>query len=111
MMHTTGRKGCQSELKVACDLSSRGYEIFVQFGVCSCDMIALRDGRALRIEVKSGYFRGTKVGKMHCLDNSRHDVMAIVYPTHIQYIGLPEATWRCDDPEAPEWVTEYIGSH
>lgn len=82
-MSNTGRL---SELKVAADLVARGYEVFFQFGNNSCDMIALKDGRGLRVEVKSGTMRNGKVSKAHKFDAAVHDLLATVFGDVIQYL-------------------------
>lgn len=82
-MNTTGRL---SELRVAADLVARGYEVFLQFGNNSCDMIALKDGRGHRVEVKSGTMRNGKVSKIHKLDTTAHDLLATVFGDVIQYL-------------------------
>lgn len=77
----SGTVGTISELAVAIDLAERGYEVFRAISPsCSCDLIGLRDGQSLRIEVRSGWIG--KSGKIGCAFNKqrdvgRHDVLAI----------------------------------
>lgn len=47
--------GVYAEYRVATDLVSRGYEVFHPIGNASCDLIILKDGKCLRVEVKSSY--------------------------------------------------------
>lgn len=50
----TGTTGAISELVICCDLLRRGYEVFRSVSPsCSCDLAVLKDGKLLRIEVKS----------------------------------------------------------
>jgi len=52
----TGTVGAISELRVCAFLLSRGYEVFRSVSPsCSCDLAILKDGKLLRIEVRSGY--------------------------------------------------------
>jgi hypothetical protein len=50
-----GHIGCISELYVSTDLMNRGVEVFKSLSShCSCDLIALFDGKMIRVEVKTG---------------------------------------------------------
>src|SRR5207244_171702 len=45
--------GAISELRVACDLLEKKYEVFRAISAaCSCDLAVLKNGKLLRIEVK-----------------------------------------------------------
>lgn len=79
--------GWCSELKVGHDLCQRGYEIFFGFGHNSCDIVALKDGTVLRVEVKTAYIRDGKVAKAYIADPTKHDVLAVVTPWEIIYSG------------------------
>jgi Holliday junction resolvase-like predicted endonuclease len=80
---STGKIGAMSEMLVCVDLMKRGFEIFRAVSqCCSCDLIALRGGKALRVEVKTGY--RTKSGD--CVKSLRkkaaqspHDLLAAVW--------------------------------
>lgn len=89
----TATTGTVSELRVCVDLLSKGYEVFRAVSPsCSCDLAILRDGRLLRVEVKTCRLR---------IDGSqangpiphRADILARVYPSEIRYErnGLPVA--------------------
>lgn len=45
-------KGAQRELRVSLDLMSKGFEVFRPMHPTSCDILALKHGLTLRIEVK-----------------------------------------------------------
>ncbi len=50
----TSDRGAISELAVAVDLMYRGFEVFRALSpASSCDLIIYRDGKALRVEVKT----------------------------------------------------------
>ena len=76
-----GKSGAVSELVVSADLLTRGYEVFravAQDG--SCDIVVLKDGSILRIEIRSGYKTddGTVKATANKLNPSKYDVLAIV---------------------------------
>jgi hypothetical protein len=81
-----GTTGAVHELMVAVDLVVRGYEVFRAVSPsCSCDLIALKGGKALRVEVKTGYLNAA--GRAVCSGNtpSKYDLLAVVTTTEIQY--------------------------
>jgi len=80
----TGTIGAMSELRVATDLLSKGYEVFRALSQsCSCDLAILQNDKLLRVEVKTGNVRK---GKLYCpnMDNGKHDILAIVDPINGQ---------------------------
>lgn len=53
--YRNGRKGAQGELIAAVDLTDRGFEVFRAIDpVASTDLIAHRDGKSWRVQVKTG---------------------------------------------------------
>jgi hypothetical protein len=52
-------KGIEREALVIAELSRKGFETFKALGATSCDLIALKLGVCLRIEVKGIHTRGT----------------------------------------------------
>jgi len=73
-------KGACSELVAASDLLLKGYEVFRACSPCSCcDLIALKDGEQIQVEVKTGHY--TSAGKLS-YPQPRHlygyDLLAIV---------------------------------
>lgn len=83
-----GTTGAVSELRVAADLLERGYEVFRAVSPsCSCDLAVLKDGKLVRVEVRTGYESPT--GRRHLgisLDERhRYDIAAGVFPSEIVY--------------------------
>lgn len=73
--------GAAGELRVAADLLMRGYQVYraIHFGA-PCDLVTFKDGRFLRVEVKS------KMDKKELAKNwprsrspKNYDVLAIIY--------------------------------
>lgn len=85
-------RGAWAELLVAVDLIGRGYEIFTAaYGSSSCDMVALRGGKTLRVEVKLGQWNGSK--HTASIDTGRRksfDLLAIVARDGKEIRYLPE---------------------
>lgn len=53
-----GTTGAIGELRVSVDLLIKGYEVFRAVShSCSCDLIAIKQSRALRIEVRTTSYR------------------------------------------------------
>jgi hypothetical protein len=95
----TSTIGALAEFRVACDLLSNGFEVFRSVTPnASCDLLILRGGNLLRVEVRSTFKRhtGVLVPKYHWWkDKGRQDVFAFVAPDgEIRYIpdirGLTE---------------------
>ena len=76
---STGTVGAISELVVAADLLTMGYEVFRSLSpACSWDLAVLKDGKLLRIEVRTGYKLDN--GKIAWSRNKgRADHWAVVY--------------------------------
>lgn len=80
--------GTIAELRVAADLMLKGYKIFRAIANNSCDLVILKNGQLLRVEVKSGfrtlsgkpYKQGIKKGH-----ESNYDVLAHVFIDEIVY--------------------------
>lgn len=91
----SGKIGAVHELWVSADLLARGYEVFRSVSQCaSCDLVALRDGQAIRVEVRSAK-RSLATGKLDkpitAKDRGRYDVAAFVERNgRITYSGLPD---------------------
>lgn len=48
--------GALAELLISADLLKRGYEVFRALSPsCSCDLMVLKDGKTIRVEVKTAY--------------------------------------------------------
>jgi hypothetical protein len=79
--------GAIAELRVATDLLAKGFEIFRAISPsCSCDLACLKDGKLLRIEVKTGY-RGMngKLTSLSLKDPTKTDILAVVVGETISY--------------------------
>jgi PD-(D/E)XK endonuclease len=85
------QRGALSELRVSVKLIELGYEVYrAMSSHSSCDMVAIKNGKTLRIEVKSGATnRKTGTRSFSVIQApSQHDVVAAVF--HDQIIYSPE---------------------
>lgn len=72
---STGTIGAVSELLVAADLMSKGYEVFRALSpASSCDLAILKNGALLRVEVRTMTL--TRTGKLTCDRSHRADILA-----------------------------------
>lgn len=89
----TGQRGAQSELIVSADLLDRGFEVFRSVAqACSCDLIAMKGRKLIRIEVRTGKMSQTagKVKFQHGLkDSGRYDSFAVVTTGEVTYFAGP----------------------
>jgi hypothetical protein len=77
---STGTIGALSEIVVCADLLSHGYEVFRAVSPSSsCDMIVLKNGATLRIEVRTGHklANGLISFGTYPRDRGRSDILAI----------------------------------
>jgi len=90
----TGTTGAMSELRVAIDLMSKGYDVFRALSPhCPCDLAVLIDSKLLRIEVRTAQVSTS--GKKYKSEKARDkfDHYAWVYPCEIMYEpSLPSIT-------------------
>ena len=85
------------ELLVSADLMRRGYEVFRALSpACSCDLVILKEGRLLRVEVRtaqksiSGKLSWTNSKK----DIGRSDMLALVVEGRdIVYLPSLDTIW------------------
>jgi hypothetical protein len=85
---TNSGVGAVNELRVSQDLMIRGYEVFRALAAdASCDLIALKDGKTLRIQVRTA-----RVVKNHavCPVDGVHDVLVKVCPDTLLYFPALE---------------------
>lgn len=78
--------GVISEYRVAIDLLKKNYEVFRAVSPsCSCDLAILKDGKILRVEVKTGH--RTPIGAVYALNGKmdKADILAVVLPEEIIY--------------------------
>jgi len=77
---SAGTVGAIAEMAVAVDLMEKGYAVFRALSpACLCDLIALKDGVSLRVEVRTGY-KGEKEKTSFPLaprDIGRQDIFGI----------------------------------
>lgn len=83
MALSSGTVGAVSELLTCVDLLQRGFEVFRAVSpACSCDLAILKDGRLLRVEVRTGAVYEKQDGTVgHYLvrpDKEKSDILAIV---------------------------------
>jgi len=75
---STGDIGAVGELKTVVDLMSRGFEVFRAVSpAASCDLIALKEGKSVRVEVRTGR-RGRD--RVLCNRRGNYDILAVVLP-------------------------------
>lgn len=91
-------RGTLAEAKVVVWLMERGYEVFTAFGNTSCDLVAVKDGVALRVEVKAVTLT-QGIHKVARVDPRKHDWLLVVMPDGTVtddlrgiYVGGTEAT-------------------
>ena len=84
--------GALSELRAAADLIKKGYEVFRALDPsASCDLIALKEGRTLRVQVRTAETQINKDGSkyINChkspKDEGRTDLYAFVLDDQIIY--------------------------
>lgn len=88
-------RGAISEMKTVIDLAEMGCDVFRAVSPsCSCDLIALRDGICLRIEVKTGYVMNTGARWYQKAREGRADHVAAVYHDGVRY--EPPLPWMLD---------------
>ena len=82
--------GAIGELRVCADLLAKGDKVFRSVSAsCSCDLVIIRNGILLRVEVKTGYIRldGTYSVSTEARA-SNADILAVVLPEKIIYESL-----------------------
>jgi hypothetical protein len=83
---STNTTGAISELEVSADLLKKGYEVFRAVSPsCSCDLIAHKNGKLLKIEVRTGSINVVTKTKLVNRSNFRADILAAVYSSGVEY--------------------------
>lgn len=82
--YSTSAMGAMSELRIAIDLTLRGYEVFRALEPsATCDLIALKDGKCLRVQVKTATTYTYAAGgvKLVCSRGAsgQYDLLAMVH--------------------------------
>lgn len=85
--------GAISELRCAVDLLSKGYEVFRAISpACSCDLIALKNNRCVRIEVRTADISKSESGAIKIYkyeverDKGRQEHYGLILPDQVIYI-------------------------
>ena len=81
----TATVGAISELRLATDLMSKGYSVFRALSAsCFCDFIAIKDGKMLRIEARTGYFnKDLKTSSFPMTMHGEIDCFAVYFPLQL----------------------------
>jgi hypothetical protein len=99
---SSSKRGAFSELIAAADLLARGFEVFRSVSDhASCDLIALANGRSVRVEVRTGRMlpSGYVSYPMKPQDVDRSDIFAVVVGVKVHYFqGLIRSDMRPVDP-------------
>lgn len=96
----TGAVGAASEMIVCVDLINKGWEVFRAVSPASpCDLLIMRDGELLRVEVKTGSFsKGTNVPFYPRPKHSdAYDLLAIALGQEVRYFPKPELTFETSE--------------
>ena len=75
-----------SEYRTVVDLMRKGYYVYIQATQCSpFDLITEKDGKLLKIEVRTGRYGGN--GNVYHNPTSKHqyDILATVLPDRVMY--------------------------
>ena len=75
-------------MRTSVDLLAKGYEVFISLSPDgSCDLIALKNGKCLRIEVRTSHYASDGQVYLHVSprDKGRQDHYAAVLPDKILY--------------------------
>ena len=72
-------RGTWGEAKAVVWLMEHDYEVFTAFGNTSCDLVAVKDGLAYRVEVKVVTF-SQSIYKVKNVDPRKHDWVLFVMP-------------------------------
>ena len=83
-----GTVGAIAELRVSSELLLKNYEVFRALSPnSSCDLAILKNGKLIRVEVRTGYVNETTGNIHYSRHNVRADVVAVVLPDRIIYHG------------------------
>lgn len=95
--------GAISEMVVCADLLKMGFSVFRSISAaCDCDIIAMKDGRIIRVEVKTAYKLPS--GSILCPKKKsqagKHDVLAMVFLRENSITYKPDGVIQaCPTPE------------
>lgn len=78
--------GTVGELKASADLILRGWEVFRALNPhTSCDLLAIKNNKMIRVEVKTGFERDGKAYTAPIKHKDRYDLLIQVTPKGIYY--------------------------
>lgn len=81
-----GQTGATHKLMVCVDLMWKGYEVFRALSPdCPCDMIVMKDGEFLRVQVTTGYKNKSDAITYPHKDPSLYDLLAVIVNGEICY--------------------------
>ena len=84
--------GAISELLVSADLMKKGFEVFRALSPsCSCDLIAAKKGRLLRVEVRTGQYNRQEPTIYYKQTDVKGDLMAVVTLKDERVHYIPES--------------------
>ncbi len=72
--------GQWAEFTASVWLVTNGYEVFTGTGYASCDLVAVRDGKALRVEVKKATRRHERYWSVVGCNPALYDMLLVVTP-------------------------------
>jgi hypothetical protein len=80
-----GTKGSLAELRVGCHLIGLGFQVFRNLSVNgSCDLVAIRGRRIIRIQVKSTL----SINSFKNLRQGQNDLLAVLVDGEIRYRAI-----------------------
>src|SRR3972149_3193615 len=87
---STGTVGAMSEILVSFDLMSKGFEVYRALSpASSCDLLAIKKGKMINFEVRTGY-RGVNNGKIsYPKTNIRAKLVAVVLYDKREVVYFP----------------------
>jgi len=96
-VYSPGTTGAIKEYEVVIDLLSKGYDVYRSCSPnSSCDLVATKGPRTIRLEVAIGYYAG-KDGRYtynrHQGSSDFFDIIAVVLHDKIVYLAKGEATF------------------
>ena len=80
---STGTVGALSELMVSSDLLKKGYAVFRALSPsCFCDLIAIKNKRIIRIEVRTAYMSMKRKVNFPNIKHGEIDCFGLYVPSH-----------------------------
>lgn len=88
--------GLANELRAAAHLMDLGYEVFLGVGSTSCDMLAMKDGTVVRVEVKTASQRAYLDGRRRVLgvQQGKFDMLVVLMDGEVLVNPGPDVVHR-----------------